>query len=356
MPFNMTPWQLFAFLGIPAVSDLAGTAIASRGASKASETQVEGAERAAEISRATTKEALDLQREIYRDQTARLEPYRQGGEAAYGRLMGASGLPVPARAQPPGISAPSTGADLATQRPWQPQQGPSGGPSWLRGAAGTGVSIGTGLALSKLGGGATAPAWVNAPAYGVAPKVGAAVAEAGGGFGSTLAGLATNPLTIGASGAALVGAAWLKSQAHWEANDIVQNYQNPFHHKFLAPLMEAVRTGKADPQQALQALDENWNQYRNATKQWAGDSSDRNTVFNQSLETLTPIIAELRQEIEAKAGTQTNTGQTIDLNAQADGTDGSFAAQPSDGTDGSFAAQPSDRDRLLAAAARYRRT
>ena len=326
MPFNMSPLELFSFIGIPAASDFISSLVASRGAGDAAESQIAATERAAQITAQTSREALDFQRQAYNDQVRRLEPFRRGNEQAYGRLMDLSGFPAPAPSAPTQPIAAPARQIPAQAGPSGQQPATSGGRSWVPQVLGTAANVGTGLALSKLGKGAAGGA-----------------AAGGGGAGSTRS-LATNPLTIGAAAVGLGAMGWLKSQAHWEANDIVDTFQNPFHREFLAPLMEDVRAGRVDPNQALQSLESNWNQYQGVTKEWAGSSSDRNTVFNQSLETLSPVIADLRAEIEAKAGQaqpSIQTGQTINMTQGADGT---------------FQAAQSSRDRLLGAAAKYRRS
>jgi len=65
-------------------------------------------------------------------------------------------------------------------------------------------------------------------AEGIIGAVGGGKAAGGAGIGKALGGFLTNPWTIGI-GAGIAGiTAIVKSQAHWEANDWVQNHQNPF--------------------------------------------------------------------------------------------------------------------------------
>ncbi len=117
--------------------------------------------------------------------------------------------------------------------------------------AGTTAATSAGLSAAVGAGGpaaATGAAATAIPGGAAALEPGAAAATAsGGGLGSTLAALATNPITIGIAGALAVGAVWLKSQAHWEANTAVKDFENPFHEKTLAPFAaewdKAIKSG-----------------------------------------------------------------------------------------------------------------
>lgn len=165
---------------------------------------------------------------------------------------------------------------------------------------------GIGSALMTAGA-STAPTIAKALGVGAAKIYGPATPTVtaggmGGGFGGTMTGLLTNPITIGAGAAAAGGAAWLKSQAHWEANDVVKNLQNPYHQKVLAPLSSGVANGSISPQQGIQELDRTWTEYQQELQRWAGTSSDRNKVAQQSLATLTPLIQQMRADMAKQGG------------------------------------------------------
>lgn len=159
------------------------------------------------------------------------------------------------------------------------------------------ASIGAAAPGSILAGtGALATPEIAAPALaaGAAGDVGAATSTAAsGGLGSTLASLATNPITIGIAGALAVGALWLKSQAHWEANDAVQHIENPFNETYLQPEMKAwdsaVAGGKLTQQQGQQLFDQyqqNFEGYITKINQWAGNDKQRQKVAQQSINNL----------------------------------------------------------------------
>lgn len=137
---------------------------------------------------------------------------------------------------------------------------------------------------------------------------GAGAGAAGTGAGSGVLGqagawLASNPVTAGVAGALIAGAAILKSQAHWEANDAVQNFENPFHEKYLAPFVAEYT--KAAPQMtpeqknaARQQFQQNWNDYVARINQWAGNSSDKRKVAAQSIQNLSPTVQKIYADIQ----------------------------------------------------------
>lgn len=144
---------------------------------------------------------------------------------------------------------------------------------------------------------------------GTATAAGATSTAAGGGFGSTLAGLATNPITIGVAGALAAGALWLKSQAHWESNTAVKDFENPFHANSLAPFAaqwdQAIKGGKMTAQQGHDSLDQyiqNFQDYTDKIQQWAGNSKDKKKVAQQSIAnlyktTVQPQLTRMQGEI-----------------------------------------------------------
>lgn len=328
MPLNLSTRDLLLLVGLPAITDFTGSLVASNAAGNAAGAQIEATERASEINRQASREALDLQRQIYNDQIQRNEPYRQGGLGAFSKLLSYSGLPVPAMTQPAGIPARgSTGPQWTPP----PASRPTSGSAWVPGAINAAGTLGSFAMMGGGGGAAGGAIGTLNPATG-------ALATGSSGLG-TLGALATNPFTIGAAAAGIGVASWLKSQAHWEANDIVKTFENPFHQQFLAPLSQAVNSGKISPDDAVRALDENWMTYQQAVDQWAGNSSDRKKVAQQS-KTNPKLLQTIEGIRQAAMGMQP---QTANMNAPADG---SFAPG---------APMPSSRDQWMARAERYRR-
>lgn len=104
--------------------------------------------------------------------------------------------------------------------------------------------IGTPNMLGKLG--TTAASTVSGAAI---PGVG----------GSAAMGLLTNPVTAVAAAAAIGAVAWVKSQAHWEANTWTQGFQKPFDDKMQQAqngLFRAIDSGQVSRQQATQVRDQ----------------------------------------------------------------------------------------------------
>jgi hypothetical protein len=93
-----------------------------------------------------------------------------------------------------------------------------GGSESLPGAPGLGSKIAKGALNTGLG---LAPTIVGGLMHGGA-------AAGGAGLGGTIAGLATNPITLAAAGALSAGLIWKKTQAHPTADKWVQGEQAPF--------------------------------------------------------------------------------------------------------------------------------
>lgn len=101
--------------------------------------------------------------------------------------------------------------------------------------------------------------------------------------------LASNPITVGVAGALAAGTAWLKSQAHWEANDVVKNFQEPYDKKFLTPFAaqwdSAIKSGQLTQNQAKVMRAQyirNFEDYKNRVLEW-GQKGDKAKVANQSV-------------------------------------------------------------------------
>ena len=350
MPLNLTTKDLLLMVGLPAISDFAGSMIASNASRRAADTQVAATERAAELNRQTSREALDLQRQIYNDQIRRAEPYRQGGLGAFNKLLQWSGLPSPAASPATGeIPAPTSRGSSAGLGWTPPPTQTRTGSQLLPAAINTAGTLGS---LALLGGGSGAAGAAGGGTIGILhPVTGALVtggkagAAAAGGAMKTLGALATNPITIGAAAAGLGVMGWLKSQAHWEANDAVKNFENPFHYEFLAPLSQALDSGRIQPEEAVQLLDENWDLYQQRIRQWAGDSSDRKKVAQQSV--TNPKFTGTIQGIRDKAVSMQSSAQQPATPGSVPGSGGQPSTSPPMGM---------GREQLMALADRYRRT
>ncbi len=131
--------------------------------------------------------------------------------------------------------------------------------------------------------------------------VGGVAAGAGGagGLGSigSFLGSTAGITTLGIGAAAGAITAWVKSQAHWEANDLVNNIQNPFDQQ-VASIVDAVTIAQqngtltlGDVQGASSALQSAYSDIQAVANNWAGSSSDRNKVKNQFFATETPFIS-----------------------------------------------------------------
>ena len=299
MPLNMTALDLLFAVGIPAVGDLISSRQDAGAVRDATGAQIAANKESAEIQQQMQRENLQFLAQLYGDQVTRQLPFYRSGVAAQGELNRRMGLEVAPSPEPDPFNyeAPTGGVpgegtnlqNLAYQAPNDGQDGPDApsGPGWPEYAL-TAASVGVPL-LASLGGKAATTA------------AGAGTA-AGGGFGSTLAGLATNPITIGVAGGLAAGGAWLKSQAHWEANDIVENFENPFGKEYLPKIAKAVDSGQITREQGVQALTASWQNYQDETKKWAGDSSDRQLVQRQSVKNLSQYVPQLIKDWSPQQG------------------------------------------------------
>lgn len=191
-------------------------------------------------------------------------------------------------------------------------------------AGSSGAAI-IGSILSSLAGGAGGQALVKGAIDAISGALGGGAAAAGagtagagagaaGGFGASMAAFFTNPFTIGIGAALGIGVAILKSQAHWEANEYVQTFQNPFFDNFAKPLhdsfFEAAEQGQLTKQQAQTALNEMetaWAEFLRKSDEWARGSSDKTLVTNKAYrnksgvfyDTITNIIENMRKVAEA---------------------------------------------------------
>ena len=289
MPLGLSTADLLMLVGIPAASDYLSSRRQAGAVSDATGAQIASNERAMRIQQDTQREVLAFMGQIYGDQVARQLPFYNSGVAALSKLNQGLGLDV-APSAPPQTFQPrptSTLADLPSyQAPYNETTKRTGGPG-VGDLALTGLSLATPW-LAGLGGAATTAAGVGGGAavgsYGASQGAALGSSVAGGGFGSSLASLAMNPMFWGPAGAAAaIAVPWLKSQAHWEANTAGKLFETPFREKYLAPLKQQVASGQVDPRQALADLDKNWSTYDTEIMKWAGNSSDKRLVSQQSI-------------------------------------------------------------------------
>lgn len=149
-----------------------------------------------------------------------------------------------------------------------------------------------------IAGGAVAGAGGAAAGGAVAGEAGAAATEAGattaagGGLGSSLAALATNPVTWAVAGAIAAAIIWKKSQVHPTADTFVQGYQNPFGQHLGSVVDEfdkAFAGGQMTKEQAQTAYEQTASlidQFKADTNAFAQKGSKENTVAHQAVQTM----------------------------------------------------------------------
>lgn len=157
------------------------------------------------------------------------------------------------------------------------------GPTLAQLGADPAVFGATGAADAAAGGAGAAGA--GSSAAGAAGATG----STGGGLGASVAGFLTNPITIGV-GAAIIGiTALLKSQAHWNANDLVEHVQNPFNQNLSTIVdgfdksLQAGTLTKANAQQMRDATATAIQGYAQAVQQFASKGGQNAQVANQAL-------------------------------------------------------------------------
>ncbi len=136
---------------------------------------------------------------------------------------------------------------------------------------------------------------------------------AGGGLVTThgaLIGMMTNPITIGVAGALVAGALWLKSQAHFEANTMVKDFEQPFAKNVLAPFATefdtALNSGNLNRTQAQTLRNgyvESWNDYVDRARTFGTGGSDEKKVSDQSILNLWTLVVKPEiDKIDSKIG------------------------------------------------------
>ena len=120
------------------------------------------------------------------------------------------------------------------------------------------------------------------------------------------AALFSNPWTIGIGAGIAITTAWLKSQARWEANTFVQDFQNPFHAK-LAAIVDAenaaYNAGQLPLSDANKAWDDThilWAEFLRQGDNFAKDGSDEARVWGQAKNQLGPIMIQIFADMEIK--------------------------------------------------------
>jgi hypothetical protein len=152
------------------------------------------------------------------------------------------------------------------------------------------TALGTGIA-----GAGTIAAGIGTPSIiGQVGTTAAELAPSSGGFGSAAVGLLTNPVTAVVAAAVLGAIAWVKSQAHWEANTWTKGYQKPFDDKMAEVQQKANQlkaTGQMTPEVAAQiqsgakeALDK-YQQDLDKFYREKGTNSDQSRVAAQAYQT-----------------------------------------------------------------------
>lgn len=146
----------------------------------------------------------------------------------------------------------------------------------------------------------------------------------GGAIGSAL----TNPWVLAGAGVAAGVTAWLKSQAHWEANTVVQNIENPFWQAWgqILPTdnLAALAALPADQAKQIYANLDAMNQnYLALVNEYSKGGSDEYRVSQQSLaNTQSHVMAvenALNQAINSGSATSMTSG--IDMNVGTSGND-----------------------------------
>ncbi len=168
---------------------------------------------------------------------------------------------------------------------------------------------------AALGAGAQGPllGTAGAAAGTAAAASGPLTGYAGGGLVTThgaLIGMMTNPITIGVAGALVAGALWLKSQAHFEANTMVKDFEQPFAKNVLAPFASefdtALNSGNLSRSQAQTLRNgyvESWNDYVDRARTFGKGGSDEKTVSDQSIMNLWTLVVKPEiDKIDGKIG------------------------------------------------------
>lgn len=125
-----------------------------------------------------------------------------------------------------------------------------------------------------------------------AKAAGTTVEGAMGSLGNAAMGLLTNPVTAVIGGAILATTLWLKSQAHWEANTLVKDIQNPFGEnlgKIVNGFNDAYNSGQLSREQAISIRNQTQDlitDFNNKVTEFAKGGKDETKVALQALKTM----------------------------------------------------------------------
>jgi len=356
MPLNLSVGDLLAFVGIPAATGLASTLISNSAANNAVNAQTQANTQASALQAQTARDALGFQQQVYNDQLQLSLPAWQRGEVAGQNLSRLTGMGGPVQTpqfrsnvQPVNTATGAAGiTNYAPNYPQQPQQGGGGGlrtAANIAGLGATGLGIANTFGLFGGGAGAGALSGLGGALGGAIPLGSSTITAAGsvvptipgmtiggvgggGGLGGAITGLATNPWTLPVAGALAGGAAWLKSQAHHEANWLGENLERPFtssvvniHDSFFRD----AGNGTLTYDQAVMmrnALAQNWTQFKQRLQEYSGKGSDEQRVAGQALsgiqknwgQDLSTITSQMDQVI-ARLAPQQQTQQPMTMQA-----------------------------------------
>jgi hypothetical protein len=176
------------------------------------------------------------------------------------------------------------------------------------GAGGSAASTAGGIA--GLAGGAGGIAGLFSSGVGIPGVAGAAGIDTGAGALSGLTPLLTNPWTIGIA-AAIAGTYALfevfKNQAHHQADDLVQNLQDPFN-QALATIVDAQNAAYASGTETVDqanaakaAVTQLWGTFQTQANQFATQGSNQAKVVTQAFQTLDPIMANILNSMNSQA-------------------------------------------------------
>lgn len=118
---------------------------------------------------------------------------------------------------------------------------------------------------------------------------------AGGLSAAKLGAFFTNPFTIAAAAGIVGTTAWLKSQAHHEANTFVKTLEKPF-----GAELDRIVASTADAANRLQDLEGVWADFSQAAQQFATAGSDEATVVRQALAHLDPLVNQIRGDLQTQ--------------------------------------------------------
>lgn len=193
-----------------------------------------------------------------------------GYSPAQGRTMATQpSAPAPGQVSAPGVSTAPT-------LPMQGAPGGSGSPGLGSKIGGAALGIGTSVAPSVIGG------LLAKGGESAALKAAGFTADAGsaGGLGSTVAGLASNPITIAGAGALAAGLIWKASQVHPTADKWVQGYQAPFDSNW-----QTIEKSGLPPDQQNAAKQQSAQNYLNSLAQFAQQGGKNMIVAKQAAQT-----------------------------------------------------------------------